>query len=144
MSKDLIRKTEIVSNASKDASKDALKKSERTEVDEAAAALAARMLFGAEPRPVQDHPRIILALDATSSMGEYIPKRRITLEAAAAIANALFVKAGSTGLQVKLAFFRGDDQLRRPHGPTTHNPSSTFLQKAAAIAFLEQVVHHSK
>ena len=113
MSKDLIRKTEIVSNASKDASKDALKKSERTEVDEAAAALAARMLFGAEPRPVQDHPRIILALDATSSMGEYIPKRRITLEAAAAIANALFVKAGSTGLQVKLAFFRGDDQFSK-------------------------------
>ena len=43
-------------------------------------------------------------------MGEYIEARKITPKAASDIANALFAKAGSAGLQVKVAFFRGDDQ----------------------------------
>jgi len=108
MAKDLIRRTEIVPNAQEDA----LKGQARTEVDEAASALMKRMLFGAEPQSsVPDHPRIILAVDATSSMGEYLLARKLTLEAASDLAAGLFAKAGSAGLQVKLAYFRGDDQF---------------------------------
>jgi hypothetical protein len=116
VSKDLIRKTAIVS-------KDGLQKSERTEVnttevdevDAAARTMMQRMLFGAEQRPARDCPRVVLGLDATSSMGEFIPARKVTPEAAAKIANALFTKAGSAGLRVRLAYFRGDDQyLKQP------------------------------
>ena len=46
-----------------------------------------RMLFGAEPpSAVQDRPRVILAFDATSSMGEYLPARKLTPEAASDMA----------------------------------------------------------
>jgi hypothetical protein len=110
VSKELFRNTEIDVSKSKNASENA-----STEVDEAASALMERMLFGAKPqsRSAQDHPRIILGLDCTASMGEYIEARKITLEAATTMANALFAKAGSTGLQVRLAFFRGDDQYSK-------------------------------
>src|SRR5690242_20046506 len=66
MGKDLVRRT------SKPERTD-VAKPERTEVDEARRALAERMLFGSEPRPqpAQDRARIILALDCTSSMGEF-------------------------------------------------------------------------
>ena len=76
-----------------------------------------RMLFGAEPQSsVQDRPRIFLALDCTTSMGEYIEARKITPKAASDMAAGLFAaKARSAGLQVKLAFFRGDDQF--PENP---------------------------
>jgi hypothetical protein len=108
VSRDLIRKTEI--DASK---KKASAKSELTEVDKAADALVGRRLFGAKPQPqasAQDRPRVIVCLDKTTSMGEYLPERRITPEAAAAMATGLFAaKAGSAGLQVKLAYFRGDE-----------------------------------
>jgi hypothetical protein len=98
---------------SKSAPQDASK--ERTEVDEAADAMMRRMLFGPEQRPAQAQgcPRIVLAIDATSSMGEFIPARKVTPEAAATIAGALFAKAGSAGLHVKLAFFRGDDRYSK-------------------------------
>jgi len=112
MGKDLVRKID----ASKPERTD-VAKPERTEVDEATRALAERMLFGTEPRPqpVQDRPRIILALDCTTSMGEFIEARKITAEAAYTMANALFRKVGSEGLEVRLAFFRGDD--RSPKQP---------------------------
>jgi hypothetical protein len=107
MGKDLVRKID----ASKPERTD-VAKPERTEVDEATRALAEMMLFGTEPRPqpVQGRPRIILALDCT---GEYIEARKITLEAATTMANALFRKAGSEGLEVRLAFFRGDDRSQK-------------------------------
>jgi hypothetical protein len=127
VSKDLIRKTEI---ALKDEgpSRDA---PERTEVDEAADALAKRMLFGAKPsRPVQDRARVVLALDATTSMAEYLPARTITPEAATTIANALFAKSG--GLQVKLAFFRGDDRF--PKQPRQLQFSNKWYSSAEELA----------
>jgi hypothetical protein len=110
VSNDLIRK--IVPDPEKKEQSAQTEATEATEVNEAKRALAERMLFGTEPRPrpVQDCPRIILALDCTSSMGEFIEARKIAPGAAATMANALFAKAGSEGLQVRLAFFRGDDR----------------------------------
>ena len=98
MGKDLVRKID----ASKPERTD-VAKPERTEVDEATHALAERMLFGTEPRPqpVQDRPRIILALDCTTSMGEFIEARKITAEVATTMAKALFEKAGRAGLEVQ-------------------------------------------
>jgi hypothetical protein len=130
MAKDLIRLTEIVPNAQEDA----LKGQARTEVDEAASALMKRMLFGAaEPQSsVPDRPRIILALDATTSMGEYLPARKITLEAASDIAAGLFAKAGSAGLQVRLAYFRGDDQF--PKQPRQLRFSNKWYGSAEDLA----------
>ena len=99
------------------------------------------MLFGAEPRPrsAQDRPRIILALDATTSMGEFIPARRLHRRRLTTIANALFAKAGSAGLQVKLAFFRGDD--RSPQAAATiailTSGTTTPEELARAIAAIE-------
>jgi hypothetical protein len=86
------------------------KSEQRTEVGEVVHALAERMLFGAEPRPQSGPPRIILALDCTTSMGEFIEERKITPQAASTMANALFAKAGPAGLQVQLTYFRGDDR----------------------------------
>src|SRR5262249_15404575 len=76
------------------------------EVSRAQEALAEGMLFGASTRP-QDAgpPRIILAIDCTTSMEEYIKERRITLEVARSIAYSLFEQSG---LRVQLAYFRGD------------------------------------
>jgi hypothetical protein len=137
VSKDLIRKTAIVS-------KDGLQKPERTEVhtevDEAARAMMQRMLFGAESRPAQDRPRIVLALDCTASMGEFIEARRITPEAAATIANALFVKAGPAGLQVKLAFFRGDDRYSKQ--PRQLRFSDKWYDNAAELARAIAAIDH--
>jgi hypothetical protein len=80
-----------------------------TEVQEATRSLAESMLFGTTvPRRVEEHPRVILALDCTTSMGEYLEERRITPEAALTNADSLF--AGQAGLRVRLAFFRGDDR----------------------------------
>jgi hypothetical protein len=100
MSKDLVHKMGVS------------EQSETTEVDEARHALAERMLFGTEalPQPVQGRPRIILALDCTVSMGEFMEVRKITPKAASTVANALFAKAGPAGLEVLLAYFRGDDK----------------------------------
>jgi hypothetical protein len=80
----------------------------RTEVDRAQDALAEALLFG-EPakQPAQGPARIILGLDCTSSMDEYIPARKITPETATTIAQSVY--AGRSGLQVQLVSFRGDD-----------------------------------
>jgi hypothetical protein len=136
MGKDLVRKID----ASKPERTD-VAKPERTEVDEATRALAERMLFGTEPRPqpVQDRPRIILALDCTTSMGEFIEARKITAEAAYTMANALFRKAGSEGLEVRLAFFRGDDRSpKRPRQLQFSNKWYTAPEELArAIAAID-------
>jgi hypothetical protein len=86
----------------------------RTEVDAAQDALAEAMLFGQAPKqPAHGPARIILGLDCTSSMGEFVAERKITAQAAATIAQALF--AGRSCLQVQLAYFRGDDgSAKRP------------------------------
>lgn len=114
MSNDLIRKI-VPKPEQKAKSAQTRAHTEATEVVEATHALAERMLFGTEPRPqpVQDRPRIILALDCTTSMGEFIEARKITAEVATTMAKALFRKAGSEGLEVRLAFFRGDDRSQK-------------------------------
>lgn len=118
------------------------RKNASTEVDEAASALMERMLFGAKPqsRSAQDHPRIILGLDCTASMGEYIEARKITLEAATTMANALFAKAGSTGLQVRLAFFRGDDQYSKQ--PRQLELPDTWYSNAKELARAIAAIEH--
>jgi hypothetical protein len=96
MSKDLIRTTDVS------------KLGQTNEVDEAKRALAEMMLFGAKPRPqhVQRRPRIILGLDCTCSMGEFVEARKITPEAASTMAKALFANAGPAGLEVQLEPYR--------------------------------------
>jgi hypothetical protein len=86
----------------------------RTEVDAAQDALAEAMLFGPAQKQAAHGPaRIILGLDCTSSMGEYVAERKITAQAAETLAQSLF--AGHSGLQVQLAYFRGDDgSAKRP------------------------------
>ena len=73
MSNDLIRKI-VPKPEQKVKSAQTEAHTEATEVVEATHALAERMLFGTEPRPepVQGRPRIILALDCTTSMGEFV------------------------------------------------------------------------
>ena len=81
--KDLVSKTAIVKPDEREAEQE-------SELLMGAHALAERMLFGAEPRPQIGPPRIILGLDCTTSMGEYLEERRITPEMARTIADALF------------------------------------------------------
>jgi hypothetical protein len=142
VSKDLIRRTEIDVSKSKNASEGASTKLELTEVDEAANVLMKRTLFGAKPqsRSAQDRPRIILGLDCTVSMGEYIEARQITPERATTMATALFAKAGSTGLQVRLAFFRGDD--RSSMQPRQLQFSKTWYSNAEELARAMAAIEH--
>ena len=136
MSKDLITaKNEIVA-------KEPERTSERTEVDEAASALMERVLFGAKPQSsVQDRPRVILGLDCTTSMGEYLPARKVTPEAASDIAAGLFAaKAGSAGLQVRLAFFRGDNRF--PEQPRQLKFSNKWYSNADELASAIAGIEH--
>ena len=137
MSKDLVRKIDVSKPEQTNVSKPV-----RTEVDQATQALAERMLFGSEPRsrPAADRPRIILGLDCTASMGEYIEERKITPEAASTMAKELFAKAGQAGLEVQLVVFRGYD------APSSRQPRqfrvskkwySTPEELAQAIAAVE-------
>lgn len=82
-----------------------------TEADMAVHSIAEQLLFGAEPQTERagGPPSIILMLDCTTSMGEFLPERRISPEMARTMADALFAKGGA-GLRVKLAYFRGDGQ----------------------------------
>src|SRR5207245_11649024 len=43
-------------------------------------------------------PRVAIILDATTSMGEYLPERKLMIEAARAIAYPMFEKIGPGGL----------------------------------------------
>jgi hypothetical protein len=110
----------------------------RTEINRAKEALVQGMLFGTQrPSTARGQPRVILGLDCTSSMGEFIEERRVTPEAARVMADALF--AGRRGLAVQLAFFRGDDQF--PKQPRQFRISNTWYstpeQLARAIAAIE-------
>jgi len=125
MAKDLTRGPELTRS---EQARTKLKEAQQTEVDAGKKALAKRMLFGAasRPQPAQGPARIILGLDCTSSMGEYLEERRITPEAASAMARGLFAKAGPEGLAVQLAFFRGD--LRSPKQSRQFRVSSAITR----------------
>jgi hypothetical protein len=111
-----------------------------TEAHKATHALAERMLFGGETRPQPGPPRIILAIDCTSSMDEYIAARKITPEAATAMANALFAKAGSAGLRVQLTYFRGDDKSSKQ--PRQFRVSNQWYGTAAELAHAIAAIEH--
>jgi hypothetical protein len=135
LSKDLVRKSDV-------SKPEQTTKPEQTEVDQARHALAEMMLFSTEsrPQPVQDRPRIILALDCTSSMSEFIEARRITPEAAATMANAVFAKAARAGLEVQLVYFRGDggEPSKQPRQFRVSNKWYTAPEELAhAIAAIE-------
>jgi hypothetical protein len=117
---------------------------EATEVVEAAHALAERMLFGTEPRPqpVQGRPRIILALDCTVSMGEFIEARKITRETATSIANALFEKAGRGGLEVQLVCFRGNGDEQSSKQPRQFRVSRKWYSTPEELAHAIAAVEH--
>ena len=92
MGKDLIRRTGITKSEQAKTKEAGTK---QTEVERAQRALAESMLFGARTPPQQaGPPRIILGLDCTSSMGEYVEARHIAPEVAATIANGLFLNCG--------------------------------------------------
>jgi hypothetical protein len=117
---------------------------EATEVVEATHALAERMLFGTEPRPdpVQGRPRIILALDCTTSMGEFVEARSITPEAASTMANALFKKAGRAGLEVQLVYFRGDGDEHSSKQPRQFRVSKKWYATPEELAHAIAAVEH--
>jgi hypothetical protein len=52
-------------------------------------------------------PRIVISLDATSSMGEFLPDRKLDFEAYLGIAQPMFTKA--SGLLVRFVYFRGTE-----------------------------------
>ena len=136
MSKDLVRKSDVSKSERGEVSR-------RTEVDRAKHALAERILFGTRARPQREgrdavgRARIILALDCTSSMDEFVEARKITPEAASTIARALFTKAA--GLEVQLAYFRGDD--KSPKQPRQFRVSNKWYitpeELAQAIVAIE-------
>jgi hypothetical protein len=96
MAKDLIRRTDLIRKTSDSPRVE----SQLTEVDQAKHALAERMLFGTAKLPESaGPPRIILALDCTTSMGEFIEERKISLETARTIADGLFAKAPDLQVQ---------------------------------------------
>ena len=103
MSKDLTRRTDLTKKSERTKAE---QMRSRTEVERAQEVLVEGMLFGANAQPQQaGPPRIILAIDCTVSMGEYLAERRITSEVARSIAYPLFEQPG---LRVRLAYFRGD------------------------------------
>jgi hypothetical protein len=118
MSQDLTRRTDLTKSEQTKAERTRSK----TEVERAQKALAERMLFRTSARPqAAGPPRVILAIDAATSMGEYLAERRITSDAARSIANSLF---GQPGMQVRLAFFRGDGD-----GPSARHPRQLRFSK---------------
>ena len=143
MSNDLIRKI-VPKPEQKAKSAQTEAHTEATEVVEATHALAERMLFGGEPRPqpVQGRPRIILGLDCTSSMGEFIEARRITPEAAATIASALFGKVGRAGLEVQLAYFRGNGDEQSSKQPRQFRVSKKWYSTPEELAHAIAAVEH--
>jgi hypothetical protein len=133
MGKDLTRRTDITKSGQAKT-----QRAEQTEVSRAKVALAENMLFGASAPPQQaGPPRVILALDCTTCLGEPIESRNITAEAATTIADSLFAGAGSAGLQVQLWYFRGDGDGKRPRqfrvSNKWHTTPEELAQKIAAI-----------
>jgi hypothetical protein len=118
----------------------ARKADERTEVDQAHDALAEAMLFGgaARKQPAHGPARIILGLDCTSSMGEFVAERKITTGAAATMAQSLFSE--HPGLEVQLAFFRGDDAY--PKRPRQFRASNKWYTDPAELARAINAIEH--
>jgi hypothetical protein len=56
-------------------------------------------------------PRVVIEIDATSSMGEYLPERKLTLAAARAVVCPIFEKLGPGGL-AQFVYFRGADECK--------------------------------
>jgi hypothetical protein len=134
MSKELTRRTDITKS---EQTKTERTRSEQTEVERAQEALAERMLFGTSARLQDAGPfSIILILDCTISMGEYIEERRITLEAARSIAYSLFVEPE---MRVRLGFFRGDGSAKHPRQLRFSSEYYTAPEKLAQdIAAIER------
>ena len=142
MSKDLVRKTTVSNPERLETEKLERTKSGRTEVDEAIYALAEAALFGGNKPEPQGPPRIILALDCTSSMGEFVETRKLTPEAATAIAMALFAKVGPAGLEVQLAYFRGDGDDRSSKQPRQFRVSKKWYTNPQELARAMVAVEH--
>ena len=143
MSNDLIRKI-VPKPEQKAKSAQTKAHTEATEVVEATHALAEMMLFGTEPRPqpVQDRPRIILALDCTTSMGEFIEARKITAEVATTMAKALFEKAGRAGLEVQLVYFRGNGDEQSSKQPRQFRVSKKWYTTPEELARAIAAIDH--
>jgi hypothetical protein len=143
VSNDLIRKI-VPKPEQKATSAQTKAHTEATEVVEATRALAERMLFGTEPRPqpVQDRPRIILALDCTTSMGEFIEARKITAEVATTMAKALFEKAGRAGLEVQLVYFRGNGDEQSSKQPRQFRVSKKWYTTPEELARAIAAIDH--
>jgi hypothetical protein len=143
VSNDLIRKI-VPKPEQKATSAQTKAHTEATEVVEATHALAERMLFGTEPRPqpVQDRPRIILALDCTTSMGEFIEARKITAEVATTMAKALFEKAGRAGLEVQLVYFRGNGDEQSSKQPRQFRVSKKWYTTPEELARAIAAIDH--
>jgi hypothetical protein len=138
MSKDLTRRPDLA-----ESERAGTKRGQQTEVEAAKKALAESMLFGANTRPQQaGPPRIIIGLDCTSSMGEYLEDRRITPEAAATIANRLFAGAGSAGLQVQLWYFRGDGDDQHSTQPRQLRRSNEWYTTPEELARKITAIEH--
>ena len=67
----------------------------------------AEQMLGIAPKQQHGPARVILIIDATTSMGEWLPDRRITPEDARSIAEAVC----QPGVQVQLCYFRGDGEF---------------------------------
>jgi hypothetical protein len=110
----------------------------RTEIDRAQDALVEGILFGelARKAVAQGPARIILGIDATSSMGEFLPERKITAEAATAIAQAL------SGLQVQVAYFRGDGEKGSAKRPRQFRVSDKWYTEPTELARAITAIEH--
>jgi hypothetical protein len=138
MSKDLTRRTDITKS---EHARTERTRSKQTEVERAQEALAERMLFGTSALP-QDaaSPGIVLALDSTSSMGEHIEERRITLEAARSIAYSLFARQPRP--RVRLAFFRGDGDDQSTKHPRQLQFSKKWYSEPEELAQHIAAIEH--
>jgi hypothetical protein len=69
--------------------------------------MQARMITALDddPKVPPGPPRAVVVVDDTMSMGEYLPERKVTLEAARKFLRTMFAAAG--GLQVQIVPFRG-------------------------------------
>jgi hypothetical protein len=71
----------------------------------------ARMVAALDDSPVLSPgpPRYVVVVDATVSVGEYLPHRKVTLEAAREIVRPLFEVSGT---QVRVLYFRGPNECQ--------------------------------
>jgi hypothetical protein len=111
-----------------------------TEAERAIQSYEECLLFGVSAPPVPDRPRIILGLDCTSSMGEFIASRRITPEVAMIITKALFEKAPA--LEVQLVFFRGDGDKDSSEQPRQCRSYDEWYRTPEALAAAITEIEH--